>query len=92
MTDTDLYKDLLADSKNQRHFFMVLVVVLVVLLALSIAGIFALSMHNQKLLKDMSTSCNQKIMDFISETDFYVDYEITTTDAGQNSGGISVTK
>lgn len=92
MTDTDLYKDLLADSKNQRHFFMGLVVVLVVLLALSIAGIFALSMHNQKLLKDMSTSCNQKIMDFISGTDFYVDYEITTTDAGQNSGGISVTK
>lgn len=92
MNDTDLYKDLLADSKNQRHFFMGLVVVLVVLLALSIAGIFALSMHNQKLLKDMSTECNQKIIDFVSETDFVVDYEINTTEMSQNSGGISVAK
>lgn len=40
MTDTDLYKDLLEDSKNQRHFFMGLVVVLVVLLALSTGRTF----------------------------------------------------
>lgn len=88
----ELYKDLLNDSKNQRHFFMVIVAILIVVVMLSVGGMIALSVYNQNRLERMANTCNERLMSFISETDFYVDYDISTSDSSLNNGSISVTK
>lgn len=87
-----LLEDILSDVKEQRKFLKSIAILLFILLFIVIAGSFGLSLYNQKLLKDSSVENNEKIFDFISNTDFNFNAEMTTDNNSENNGNLSITK
>lgn len=86
-----LLEDILADVKEQRKFLKSILVSMIVVVIIVILGSFALSLWNQKLLRDASIENSQKIFDFISNTDFDSSVEMSTDNNSQNYGSLSIT-
>ena len=87
-----LLEDILSDVKEQRKFLKSISVSLFVLLFIVIAGSFGLSIYNQKLLKDCTVQNTEKMLDFISTTDFNSNVEMITDNNSENNGDLSITK
>lgn len=88
----NLYKDMLSDMKDQRKSLKTVIVVLSFIVMCLIGGIIGLAFHSQKLLKEMSIECEQKIIDILGETEFITEYTIDTDGQSLNNGNITVTK
>ncbi len=85
-------KDVFEDAKHQRRFYSKILISLIVIIVMLIGGIIYLSSQNQKLLKEMSTECNDKIAAILSESSFMAEYELVTDNSSFNTGNINVTK
>lgn len=88
----DFYKDIFEDAKNQRKFYSRILISLIVIIAILITGIIYLSHNNQRLLKEMSAECNEKIAAILSDADFITEYEIVTDNHSLNNGNITNTR
>lgn len=84
-----LLEDILGDFKEQRNFLKSFISFLFIVVFVSIASSFFLSLYNQKLLKDSSIKNTEKIFDFISNTDFNSSVEMTT-DNNSNAENITI--
>lgn len=87
-----LLEDILSDVKEQRKFLKYISISLFILLFIVIAGSFTLSLYNQKLLKDCTVQNTEKMLDFISTTDFNSNVEMNTDNNSENNGNLSITK
>ena len=87
-----LLEDVLSDVKEQRKFLKFISISLFILLFAVIIGSFILSLVNQKLLKDCTVQNTEKMLDFISTTDFNSNVEMITDNNSENNGNLSVTK
>ena len=88
----DFYKDIFEDAKNQRKFYSRILISLIAIILLLIGGIIYLSHNNQRLLKEMSTECNEKIASILTDMEFVTDYTFTTDNQSFNLGDFTVTK
>lgn len=87
-----LLEDILSDVKEQRKFLKFISISLFILLLVVIIGSFGLSLVNQKFLKDCTVQNTEKMLDFISNTDFNSSVEMTTDNNSENNGNLSITK
>lgn len=87
-----LLEDILSDVKEQRKFLKFISISLFVLLLVVIIGSFGLSLVNQKFLKDCTVQNTEKMLDFISTTDFNSNVEMITDNNSENNGNLSITK
>lgn len=87
-----LLEDILSDVKEQRKFLKFISISLFILLLVVIIGSFGLSLVNQKFLKDCTVQNTEKMLDFISTTDFNSNVEMITDDNSKNNGNLSITK
>lgn len=87
-----LLEDILSDVKEQRKFLKLISISLFILLLVVIIGSFGLSLVNQKFLKDCTVQNTEKMLDFISTTDFNSNVEMITDDNSKNNGNLSITK
>ena len=87
-----LLEDILSDVKEQRKFLKFISISLFILLLVVIIGSFGLSLVNQKFLKDCTVQNTEKMLDFISTTDFNSSVEMTTDNNSENNGNLSITK
>ena len=71
-----LLEDILSDVKEQRKFLKFISISLFILLLVVIIGSFGLSLVNQKFLKDCTVQNTEKMLDFISTTDFNSNVEM----------------
>jgi len=88
----DLYKDIFDDAKHQRKFYGKIIVTLVIIIAVLIGGMVFMSVHNQNLLKEMASECNDKIADILADADFVTEYELMTDNGSFNNGSITVNR
>lgn len=87
-----LLEDILYDVKEQRKFLKFISISLFILLLVVIIGSFGLSLVNQKFLKDCTVQNTEKMLDFISTTDFNSNVEMITDNNSENNGNLSITK
>lgn len=87
-----LLEDILSDVKEQRKFLKFISTSLFILLLVVIIGSFGLSLVNQKFLKDCTVQNTEKMLDFISTTDFNSNVEMITDNNSENNGNLSITK
>ena len=87
-----LLEDILSDVKEQRKFLKFISISLFILLLVVIIGSFGLSLVNQKFLKDCTVQNTEKMLDFISTTDFNSNVEMITDNNSENNGNLSITK
>lgn len=87
-----LLEDILSDVKEQRKFLKFISISLFILLLVVIIGSFGLSLVNQKFLKDCTVQNTEKMLDFISTTDFNSNAEMITDNNSENNGNLSITK
>ena len=87
-----LLEDILSDVKEQRKFLKFISISLFILLLVVIIGSFGLSIVNQKFLKDCTVQYTEKMLDFISTTDFNSNVEMITDNNSENNGNLSITK
>ena len=87
-----LLEDILSDVKEQRKFLKFISISLFILLLVVIIGSFGLSLVNQKFLKDCTVQNTEKMLDFISTTDFNPNVEMITDNNSENNGNLSITK
>lgn len=87
-----LLEDILSDVKEQRKFLKFISISLFILLLIVIIGSFGLSLVNQKFLKDCTVQNTEKMLDFISTTDFNSNVEMITDNNSENNGNLSITK
>ena len=87
-----LLEDILSDVKEQRKFLKFISISLFILLLVVIIGSFGLSLVNQKFLKDCTVQNTEKMLDFISTTDFNSNVEVITDSNSENNGNLSITK
>ena len=87
-----LLEDILSDVKEQRKFLKFISISLFILLFVVIIGSFGLSLVNQKFLKDCTIQNTEKMLDFISTTDFNSNVEMITDNNSENNGNLSITK
>ena len=87
-----LLEDILSDVKEQRKFLKLISISLFILLLVVIIGSFGLSLVNQKFLKDCTVQNTEKMLDFISTTDFNSNVEMITDNNSENNGNLSITK
>lgn len=87
-----LLEDILSDVKEQRKFLKFISISLFILLLVVIIGSFGLSLVNQKFLKDCTVQNTEKMLDFISTTDFNSNVEMTTDNNSKNNGNLSIIK
>lgn len=101
--DNSLIKDIFKDMTAYRKHSKIHSIFHYIVIMLLIGVIFALSWHNQKLLKEqsdlynkrivqLSESYNQKMIDLLNETEFVTEYTIDTDNNSQNNGYINVNK
>lgn len=87
-----LLEDILSDVKEQRKFLKFISISLFILLLVVIIGSFGLSLVNQKFLKDCTVQNTEKMLDFISTTDFNSNVEMITDNNSENNSSLSITK
>ena len=87
-----LLEDILSDVNEQRKFLKFISISLFILLLVVIIGSFGLSLVNQKFLKDCTVQNTEKMLDFISNTDFNSNVEMITDNNSENNGNLSITK
>ena len=87
-----LLEDILSDVKEQRKFLKFISISLFILLLVVIIGSFGLSLVNQKFLKDCTVQNTEKMLDFISTTDFNSNVEMIKDNNSENNGNLSITK
>ena len=87
-----LLEDILSDVKEQRKFLKFISISLFILLLVVIIGSFGLSLVNQKFLKDCTVQNTEKMLDFISTTDFNSNVGMITDNNSENNGNLSITK
>ena len=87
-----LLEDILSDVKEQRKFLKFISISLFILLLVVIIGSFGLSLVNQKFLKDCTVQNTEKMLDFISTTNFNSNVEMITDNNSENNGNLSITK
>lgn len=87
-----LLEDILSDVKEQIKFLKFISISLFILLLVVIIGSFGLSLVNQKFLKDCTVQNTEKMLDFISTTDFNSNVEMITDNNSENNGNLSITK
>ena len=87
-----LLEDILSDVKEQRKFLKFISISLFILLLVVIIGSFGLSLVNQKFLKDCTVQNTEKMLDFISTTDFNPNVEMITDNNSENNSNLSITK
>ena len=87
-----LLEDILSDVKEQRKFLKFISISLFILLLVVIISSFGLSLVNQKFLKDCTVQNTEKMLDFISTTDFNSNVEMITDNNSENNGNLSITK
>lgn len=87
-----LLEDILSDVKEQRKFLKFISISLFILLLVVIIGSFGLSLVNQKFLKDCTVQNTEKMLDFISTTDFNSNVEMIADNNSENNGNLSITK
>lgn len=87
-----LLEDILSDVKEQRKFLKFISISLFILLFIVITGSFALSLYNQKLLKDCTVENTEKIFEFISTTDFNFNAEMNTDNNSEINGNMTISK
>lgn len=97
--DNDLMKDLWNDSKARSKVKDLVIVILSILSLVLVAGLIVISLNSQKIIKDMSIECNEKIaecnkkmLEMMTETEFVTEYTIDTDNQSMNTGNINVTK
>lgn len=90
--ENNFHDDLFNEFRLQRKTHTTVHIILAVLLALAIIALAGVSVYCMRLVQKTTAECNERIMSFMSETDFYVDYEINTSDSSLNNGGITVEK
>jgi hypothetical protein len=83
-------KDVLNDLKKERTFLKKIVAFLCILVFVLFAGIFSLSIYNQNLLKELSEKNQDKVFNFMENTDFSTVSEIITDNCSENSGSITI--
>ena len=87
-----LLEDILSDVKEQRKFLKFISISLFILLLVVIIGSFGLSLVNQKFLKDCTVQNTEKMLNFISTTDFNSNVEMITDNNSENNSSLSITK
>ena len=87
-----LLDDILSAVKEQRKFLKFISISLFILPLVVIIGSFGLSLVNQKFLKDCTVQNTEKMLDFISTTDFNSNVEMITDNNSENNGNLSITK
>lgn len=90
--DNNFQSDLFEELKSQRKAHSRREVILAGLLALAILVIAGLSVYCMHLINNTAKEYNQRYLEFISDADFYTEYEIFTDNNSQNNGGIKVEK
>lgn len=82
-------------TKDVRAYMSTLkwiVVALCIVLALFVAGMVVLQVHNQKMMKEIANHSADTIVEFLSEYDWEIEYEIETTGNEYYSGNVFVEK
>ena len=87
-----ILQDVIQDIREQRKFLKFISISLFILLLVVIIGSFGLSLVNQKFLKDCTVQNTEKMLDFISNTDFNSNIEMITDNNSENNGNLSITK
>lgn len=68
-----ILQDVLGDVRDQRGFFKKLCVILCIFIFMLIIGFISLSVHNQKILKDISTENTELYLNFLQKADVQID-------------------
>ena len=87
-----LLEDILQDVKEQQKFLKSILVSMIIVVIIVIAGSFGLSLYNQKLLKDSSVQNTEKIFEFMLNTDFNFNAEMSTDNNSEINGNMTISK
>ena len=68
-----ILQDILGDVRDQRGFFKKLCVILCIFIFMLIIGFISLGVHNQKILKDISTENTELYLNFLQKADVQID-------------------
>lgn len=96
-------KDVLTDSREHSRFLKKVVIIAFIVLGLTIAGVFGLTVYNQRAMKamadenaknltEMAKQTTEEFISFIDGTDFYSEYEMSVENHSLNLGDMNVTK
>ncbi len=96
-------KDVLMDSREHSRFLKKVVIIAFVVLAFAIAGVFGLTVYNQRAMKamadenarnltDMAKQTTEEFVDFLTNADMCSEYEMIVKDESFNLGDMNVTK
>jgi len=88
----DILEDYTKDVRVYMSTLKSVVTALCVVLILLVIGMVVLQVHNQKMMKEVANHSSDTIVEFLSEYDWEVDYEITSTGNDFYSGNIMVGK
>lgn len=96
-------KDVLTDSREHSRFLKKVVIIAFVVLGLTIAGVFGLTVYNQRAMKamadenarnltDMAKQTTEEFMNFLTDVDLCSEYEMIVKDESFNLGDMNVTR
>ena len=91
-TKSEILQDYAKDVKTYMEAMKGIVVALCIVLLAFVIGMVVLEVHNQKMMAEISKHASDTITEFLSEYDWEVEYEITSTNNDLFSGNITVEK
>lgn len=94
-------KDVLTDSREHSRFLKKVVIIAFIVLGLTIAGVFGLTVYNQRAMKamadenaknltEMAKQTTEEFISFIDGTDFCSEYEMLVKNHSLNLGDMNV--
>lgn len=89
-TKEEILKDYTKDVRTYMNTLRAAIVALCIVLSLLIVGMVVLQIHNQKMMEEIANHSSDTIVEFLTEYDWEVEYEITSTGNELYSGNVIV--
>lgn len=91
-TKDRILTDYAKDAKGYVHLLKVIVICLCIVLSLLVAGMVILEINHQNRMMEVANHASDKMVELLSQYDWEVEYEITSTNNDLYSGNIVVEK
>ena len=91
-TKDRILTDYAKDAKGYVHLLKVIVICLCIVLSLLVAGMVILEINHQNRMMEVANHASDKMVEMLSQYDWEVEYEITSTNNDLYSGNIVVEK
>ena len=91
-TKDRILSDYAKDAKGYVHLLKVIVICLCIVLSLLVAGMVILEINHQNRMMEVANHASDKMVEMLSQYDWEVEYEITSTNNDLYSGNIVVEK